>query len=1462
MRSWGLVRACCLSLMGLAMVSCAEEREGITRVNANALSKEFFVGADLAGHQDDPEFYWRNYVVDGSVSQSLIGIGSWSGIDRIRWEITEDRLIAHKAYQVVKGADDKGMLESDPDGTVIAAYQITQHFDIKRAYNPSTGEEMNIVEENTTDKEWQERAFMRVDWSINLVDTPMWDDMFIGKVFGGIKLTSGSMAITDPNSPDAPHFEEGYFDITNRYYIEPAQSRLIPGLPTCFVVGIYTGSATYECDAQEAIVRSSYQRIDPGNDFERLEITKAPLDVVGNPAGIDVSGLLVGLAPPGEQGWDPAYGYTDELHHRFAHVHNIWQKSHQDAACLSNDDLDGDGTADACANGVTGYQGNHGSQCDTFAEKCTIPYRDRTAKTVTYWVNDQFPAELQDPVDEGGNPTARGAAEDVIYSWNQLLANAVARAREVECRRTGGEREACRAEMFDGDEMLSYGAWLLPKVKDPTTVLALCHNPVRAYDHEACGERGYKARLGDVRRNFFAYWPHASRAPWGGIGNWGADPLTGEIRGGAAMVMGRSVTQAAAWERDVIQVALGDLSIEDITNGVPATNYAHQLQNGLRPEALSRKEIARRMASIDAERAAQTIMPGELAGNTVAEKYQSFVDVLQTTTADPGMLTESMLEFDAVAEPLRGSLYEAHIVDQSWLVGAAALSPESGGSDAVLEMASPLRGLDPGGLRAMRERVQTALHMKGACFHDLEAPALGSVDLQGLAEYFRAKYPDGQYTPQQRGEAIYRDLWIETFKGIGVHEVGHSLGLLHNFASSWDSPNYSPQYWQLRSHEGQASASCEGEPREGDTWAAANDHCMGPRYLDPETDDEQGFGGEPRPGINYFAQTSVMEYPLERFGETMGLGSYDSHAMKALYGRVLETFDDENHGGFTRAEQNTFAPRLETQLTEQDRVVRKSAPFQGQEFAKPTHYTELSRLMRVFDPSRCREATPEEKAQAGWRIVHGKVCAPPPRDHAAWADFEDGLTNPESPGSEAPDWRTRAGTKTGELAVRWFYRYGTSGNSYYHTSHSDAGADPYEVTVNTIRRFDGNYAWQYFRRQNREYFYPGLPSAASNNTFERLRAYHWNVANRTAFYQGFGPANFEEIANSDDWHRPLLMAETEMFNAMARTILTPEPGDYGVDTKKSLGGTRAIFDVVTSGGSDFRIGAVDGRFIGEEYASDPDAGGSWNYTHWIKHAGFGVEKTYAAMALADGRPVLSTISRANYLDGRAVKINFRNDMPQAVDRLLAGILAEDWDTVGMYVDGTGEASPKMTPISATDAAPSRPANAKVLFPNVGYKQQLGALMFAQIFSRMSTDMSLTNKMRIWLDGQEGQIDIPEEQQVRFIDPQSGYTYIARKYGSEVIDGRTVDKGIASRMLQHANELILTSYQVEKGADGKPVLDAFGTPQVLVDGDGLPLLLPAGTTRIAELTSYVGLLDAQRQIGKAVGYGPLGGPGDD
>ncbi|MEZ4296261.1 MAG: hypothetical protein R3B70_14920 [Polyangiaceae bacterium] len=1447
-----------MSFFVLGAASCAEERAPINNVQAGALSKRFFVGDDLSGTDDDPEFYFRNYVVGGHESQSLIGVGSWSGIDRIRWEVTEDALIARKAYALAKGAGSEGASDDKParvlNGPVVAVYRITSHFDIRRSYNPSTGEEQNIIQENTLDRPWYMRDYMRVDWSSNQVQNPMWEDMFMGNVLGRVKVTPTTYVVTDPESEDAPHFEpeEGYFDITSRYFIEPAMSPspfsdLQGEVPTCLLVGVLTGSATYDCNAQEAVVRSSFWRVGE-RDFEPLENTHAPLDVIGNPGGIGTSSS-VGIVTPGQQGWDPGYGYTDTLYHRFAHLHDVWQKSHQEAACSSGEDADQDGTADACANALTGYAGSKGSQCDVFKGRCTIPYRDREIKTIGYWVNEDMPAVFQEPAEGGGGQ--RGPAEDMMYSWNQLMSTAVARAREVECRRTGdGDREACFAQFFEPDRrMVSYGAWLTEVAKDPKPVITLCHNPVRATDlAEPCGEVGSRARVGDLRKNFLVYWPYESRAPWGGIADWNADPLTGEIIGAAALIMGRSVTYAAALQRDVLQVAMGDQTIEDVTDGAAAQNYAHYLNNGYSPAGLTKGEIDGRVASVDPVSAMQAVKPVTLPGSTVAEKYASFAAMVADSSADPTEQSTAQLEHDALVEPLLGSKWEAQLVDSHWLVGALGASPSTAVTDSVLDVASPLRGLDPGRLRSLRDLVEAKMRLHGVCFLDAEAPAIGSVDMQGLAAHFQQKY--AELSPGERGDAIYRDLVIEAFKGIAIHEVGHSLGMLHQFASSWDSPNYNPQYWQLRTAEGKAAASCDGEPRSGDT-----DTCMGPRYLDPETPDEEGFAGESRPGILYFASSSVMEYQIERFGETVGLGTYDRHVMNALYGRVLETIDDPAHGGLDLADQKRFAPRIESQLGESDRVTRTIPGFG--KAAWPTHYTEVARQMKVFDPERdCRVATDEEKAVGAWRIVHGKVCAPPPRDHAAWRDFKSDAV----PGGDAaPFWHTGEDAKAGGERVRWYYRWGAGHNSYFHTNDSDAGADPYEVTRTAVRKFDVSYPWSHFRRGSREFNFQSLPAAMANRYFERIRSYHWLVANSTAFYRSFGKDVYDRIAGDDNWHRPYLVAEGEMLGFLARAVLMPEPGPY--TAHELVGQARPTFDLPVSGKGTFALGLVDGRFIGEEFDSDPDAGGSWDYQSWMQHAGFSTEKALAARALVDGRPSLFTIRRENFLDGRGVKINFRSDLAPAIDRLLGGILSEDWESVSPWVSPADGKSPVPRYLDLSAAVPSRDGDARVVFPNVGYKQQLAAVMFSAVFSRLGTDMALVNKMRLWIDGQSGALKVPDAEQVRFHDPSTGYTYIARKYGAEEIDGKMVDRGIASRMLMHANDLLAASYEVEVGP-GEVLTDSYGSPVLKVDANGQPIALDADESEVTRLALYVGLLDATRQIAHTLGDGPLSpGEGD-
>src|SRR5690606_25974412 len=152
--------------------------------------------------------------------------------------------------------------------------------------------------------------------------------------------------------------------------------------------------------------------------------------------------------------------------------------------------------------------------------------------------------------------------------------------------------------------------------------------------------------------------------------------------------------------------------------------------------------------------------------------------------------------------------------------------------------------------------------------------------------------------------------------------------------------------------------------------------------------------------------------------------------------------------------------------------------------------------------------------------------------------------------------------------------------------------------------------------------------------------------------------------------------------------------------------------------------------------------------------------------------------------------NFRTDMPEAVDRLLAGVLSSDFESVAPYVVGSeidGNIQNAFPPIHAFDLSgpgePKRPADALLLFPNVGYKQQIGTLLFTHIYGRLGGGLKLVTSMRLWIKGQYGEFTVPDSQQGRFYDPDTGFTYVARQQGEEMVDGKLVEKGIGARMLR-------------------------------------------------------------------------------
>ena len=469
-----------------ASVGCAQERQPINQVQASALSKHFFVGANLSDTSDDPEFYMRNTVIDvpyGAAQEGLFTASYAQPISRVKWEIQEKILIARQTYERIANSDFNGSKTSN-NGQVVAMFNITSHFDIRRSYNPQTGEETNIITENSTDRPWYEREYFRVDWSSNLItDGYEVDTLSQIGIFGGVTFDPMAYYVEDPSDPNAPHFEQdqGYFDVTTKAYATP-QNVLTPfGIfPACFLPADYGGTAPLaNCDPTELTLRLSF-RVVTDTDYE-------PTDWDGNKEN------AFGWFTVDRYGYTRNYGVLDENWHHFASRYNVWAKSHvPDTQCAvdfwrdangnvlkyqvdgngnfvsdpttglpvpaaANDptaqpytgpaislnhkpaaspssnvgldvhrDVDHDGTEDACQFvDQNSNELNPGSRCDEFTNKCDIPLYSRAIKTIPWYF---APGSAPDLFESTGN---------ALGQWNLAVKRAAVIGKVVEAKRVG-----------------------------------------------------------------------------------------------------------------------------------------------------------------------------------------------------------------------------------------------------------------------------------------------------------------------------------------------------------------------------------------------------------------------------------------------------------------------------------------------------------------------------------------------------------------------------------------------------------------------------------------------------------------------------------------------------------------------------------------------------------------------------------------------------------------------------------------------------------------------------------------------------------------------------------------------------------------------------------------------------------------------------------------------------------------
>ena len=437
-----------------------------------------------------------------------------------------------------------------------------------------------------------------------------------------------------------------------------------------------------------------------------------------------------------------------------------------------------------------------------------LPHDQRELRPIVYHVNRDYPDDLKD------------VAHVVADQWNDVFTDVV---------------EAVGYNLDDGER----------------TFILCPNNPVEEGDPAECGEPGNSPRLGDIRYSFMAYIPKFMEFGLLGLGPSNNDPETGEIISGMGYVYHWNDISAYR-TAEMVGLLNGSIDPDEFIDGVDLTEWANQVNDADRAaprtfDLQDREYFVERFANrFDGELWPVTQADVELQNE---KGLDAFLQPRLEQIHRHSHLNSDRHSSQSKLRQLEDTYIEELLINDDILM-ATGHQPGTPVTDHDLKAASVVRGgLGNYALEMARLREQFAEQ------RNMYLSEMADDALLGLARELADEDPDEVYDIIRR--AVYT--------AVLAHEVGHAVGLMHNFSGTEDSVNYFDEYWEIRDH---------------------GNGPVQPRVVEPITDEEIDQK------IYHHAYSSVMDYAGRMTLDGLGLGKYDRAAILFGYAGKVEVFED------------------------------------------------------------------------------------------------------------------------------------------------------------------------------------------------------------------------------------------------------------------------------------------------------------------------------------------------------------------------------------------------------------------------------------------------------------------------------------------------------------------------------------------------------------------------------------------